>query len=36
VRTVDTHRAHIVRKLRLETRAELVRFALSNGLIGPS
>jgi two-component system, NarL family, response regulator NreC len=34
VRTVDTHRAHIMRKLRLETRAELVLFALSNGLIG--
>ena len=35
VRTVDTHRAHIMRKLRLETRAELVLFALANGLIGP-
>ena len=36
VRTVDTHRAHIMRKLRLETRAELVMFALANGVIGPS
>jgi DNA-binding NarL/FixJ family response regulator len=36
VRTVDTHRAHIMRKLGLETRAELVLFALANGLIGPS
>jgi DNA-binding NarL/FixJ family response regulator len=36
VRTVDTHRAHIMRKLRLGTRAELVLFALANGLIGPS
>jgi DNA-binding NarL/FixJ family response regulator len=36
VRTVDTHRAHIMRKLRLETRAELVLFALANGVIGPS
>ena len=36
VRTVDTHRAHIMRKLQLETRAELVMFALSNGVIGPS
>jgi DNA-binding NarL/FixJ family response regulator len=34
VRTVDTHRAHIMRKLGLETRAELVLFALANGLIG--
>jgi DNA-binding NarL/FixJ family response regulator len=36
VRTVDTHRAHIMRKLSLNTRAELVLFALANGLIGPS
>ena len=36
VRTVDTHRAHIMRKLQLETRAELVLFALANGLIGIS
>ena len=35
VRTVDTHRAHIMRKLQLETRAELVMFALANGVIGP-
>ena len=34
VRTVDTHRAHIMRKLSLETRAELVLFALAHGLIG--
>jgi DNA-binding NarL/FixJ family response regulator len=34
VRTVDSHRATIMRKLRLETRAELVLFALANGLIG--
>jgi DNA-binding NarL/FixJ family response regulator len=36
VRTVDAHRAHIMRKLGFETRAELVLFALANGLIGPS
>jgi len=36
VRTVDTHRAHIMQKLRLESRAELVLFALANGLIGPN
>jgi DNA-binding NarL/FixJ family response regulator len=34
VRTVDTHRAHIMHKLHLATRAELVLFALVNGLIG--
>jgi DNA-binding CsgD family transcriptional regulator len=31
---VDSHRATIMRKLRLETRAELVLFALANGVIG--
>jgi DNA-binding NarL/FixJ family response regulator len=35
-RTVDTHRAHVMRKLNLETRAELVLYALANGLIGPN
>jgi DNA-binding NarL/FixJ family response regulator len=36
VRTVDTHRAHIMRKLQLETRAQLVMFALAHGVIGPN
>jgi DNA-binding NarL/FixJ family response regulator len=36
VRTVDTHRAHIMLKLKLESRAELVMFALANGVIGPN
>ena len=36
VRTVDTHRAHIMRTLQLDTRAELVMFALANGVIGPN
>jgi DNA-binding NarL/FixJ family response regulator len=35
VRTVDTHRAHIMAKLDLATRAELVMFALAHGVIGP-
>jgi DNA-binding NarL/FixJ family response regulator len=35
-RTVDTHRAHVMQKLRLDTRAELVLFALASGLIGAS
>ena len=34
VRTVDTHRAHIMLKLALESRAELVMFSLANGVIG--
>ncbi|HEY7708136.1 MAG TPA: response regulator transcription factor [Gaiellaceae bacterium] len=33
VRTVETHRAHIMQKLRIATRAELVRYALSVGLL---
>jgi two-component system response regulator NreC len=33
VRTAETHRAHIMQKLRLSTRAELVRHALSHGLL---
>ena len=33
VRTVETHRAHIMQKLRLQTRAELVRHALERGLL---
>jgi DNA-binding NarL/FixJ family response regulator len=35
-RTVDTHRAQLMRKLRLDSRAELVLFALATGLIGAS
>lgn len=33
VRTAETHRAHIMQKLRLGTRAELVRYALAQGLL---
>lgn len=33
VRTVETHRAHIQQKLGVSTRAELVRCALSRGLV---
>lgn len=33
VRTAETHRSHIMRKLGLNTRAELVRYALAEGLI---
>ena len=33
VRTVETHRAHIQQKLRLTSRAELVRYALERGLV---
>jgi two-component system response regulator NreC len=32
-KTVETHRAHIFEKLNLETRADLVRFALEHGLL---
>jgi two-component system response regulator NreC len=33
VRTVETHRAHIQQKLRLSSRAELVRYALDHRLV---
>jgi two-component system, NarL family, response regulator NreC len=33
VRTAETHRAHIMQKLRISTRAELVRYAMSKGLL---
>jgi two-component system response regulator NreC len=33
VRTVETHRAHIQQKLRLASRAELVRYALEHHLL---
>ena len=36
VRTAEPHRAHILRKLGLETRAEHVRYALSSGLLDES
>jgi two-component system response regulator NreC len=36
VRTAETHRAHIMQKLRLQTRAELVRYALEHGLLDES
>ncbi len=33
IRTVESHRANILRKLDLTTRAELVRYALDHGLV---
>jgi len=33
VRTAETHRAHIMQKLGLQTRAELVRYALEQGML---
>jgi len=33
VRTAETHRAHIMQKLRLETRADLVAYAMDQGLL---
>jgi DNA-binding NarL/FixJ family response regulator len=36
VRTAETHRSHIMQKLRLKTRADLVRYALAQGLLEPA
>lgn len=33
VRTVESHRAHVQQKLRVTSRAELVRYALDHGLV---
>ena len=33
VRTAETHRAHIMRKLSLKSRADLVRYALAEGIL---
>jgi DNA-binding NarL/FixJ family response regulator len=33
VRTAETHRAHVMHKLGLQSRAELVRYALERGLL---
>ena len=33
VRTVESHRAHIQQKLRMNKRSELVRYALSRGML---
>lgn len=35
VKTVETHRAHLMSKLGLQTRAELVRYALREGYLTP-
>ena len=36
VRTVESHRAHIQQKLRMNKRSELVRYALERNLLEPS
>ena len=33
VRTAETHRAHVMQKLRLASRADLVRYAIARGLL---
>jgi DNA-binding NarL/FixJ family response regulator len=33
VRTAEAHRAHIMNKLRFQTRAQLVRYALESGVV---
>jgi len=35
VRTVESHRSHVMRKLKLENYSRLVRFAVRNGLVNP-
>jgi DNA-binding NarL/FixJ family response regulator len=33
VKTVDTHRGHVLKKLRLRNNSDITRFAISNGLM---
>lgn len=35
VRTVESHRAHIMAKMRFTSQADLVRFAIQQGLVSP-
>jgi len=35
IRTAETHRAHVMQKLDLDSRAALVRYALDHGLLEP-
>lgn len=35
VRTVESHRVHIQDKVRFRSRAELVRYAIEHGMLGP-
>ena len=35
VKTVESHRAHVLEKLSLHSRADLVRYALAHGLLTP-
>jgi DNA-binding NarL/FixJ family response regulator len=34
-RTVETHRANVMRKLNLRSQTDLVRYALQRGLLSP-
>jgi two-component system, NarL family, response regulator NreC len=34
-RTVETHRANLMRKLELRTQADLIRYALRRGILPP-
>jgi DNA-binding NarL/FixJ family response regulator len=33
VKTISTHRAHIMEKMKLENNAQIVTYALQNGLL---
>ena len=34
VKTISTHKAHILQKMRMTSQAELIRYAISHGLAG--
>src|SRR3989344_4899852 len=33
VKTIDTHRGHVIKKLRLRNNSDITRYAIKNGLI---
>ena len=33
IKTVDTHRGHVLKKLRLRNNSDITRFAIQNGLM---
>ncbi|MCL4425203.1 MAG: response regulator transcription factor [Firmicutes bacterium] len=35
VKTIETHKAHLMEKLHLRSRSDLVRYAIKNGLVNP-
>ena len=35
VKTIDTHRGHVLKKLRLRNNSDITRFAIRHGFVSP-